>query len=136
MHFTAVFLLASAISFQDLAQESPDQYIGKQIEIRGFPYQSESGDWILAGEPQLKSCCVGSPQNAKKQIWLDHLESKLPLYQAISVSGELSYYNGRYTLSHVQLIDTQTHSWKIISVAAAACLGCLMVLYFIRRMLL
>ena len=42
-----------AISFREL-----DQHLGEEIEIRGFLYQKEDL-WILAPQPNLKSCCVG-----------------------------------------------------------------------------
>lgn len=48
------------------------QKVGKfshqKVRIRGFIFKSDSGEWILAAEPNLKSCCVGSRERANQQI--------------------------------------------------------------------
>jgi hypothetical protein len=57
-------MTAVAISFQDLPTTSPEG----RVAIRGFLYQTEEGHLILAGEPNLRSCCVASTKNLSKQI--------------------------------------------------------------------
>jgi len=41
-----------------------------EVLIRGFLYEKADGTWILASEPDLKTCCVGSTDKITKQIAL------------------------------------------------------------------
>ncbi len=41
---------------------------GKEVKIRGFLYQDANKEWILASEPNLKTCCVGSQTKILQQI--------------------------------------------------------------------
>lgn len=54
------------VRFQDLAART--DLDGQEIEIKGFLYQREDGLRVLANEPGLKSCCVGSLKFREKQL--------------------------------------------------------------------
>jgi hypothetical protein len=74
---------------EDLGQLAPEAQVGKQVTLRGFPYQNE-GEWVLASEPNIPSCCL------KKQSYL-RLEGAfphLPTSRAIEVTGQLTYDKG------------------------------------------
>jgi hypothetical protein len=57
--------------------------------VRGFVYKKEDGSWILAEEPNLKSCCIGSEKNLDKQIALKGDFSNVLPHRAVTVSGKL-----------------------------------------------
>jgi hypothetical protein len=40
----------------------------QQVTLRGFIYHSSDGRWILSSQPDLKTCCVGSPSKALSQV--------------------------------------------------------------------
>ena len=66
------FLNSLDLSFRkndDLHRLIP--YHGREIEIKGFLYRSEIEGWVLSSEPNLKSCCIGSPSKSARQIFLD-----------------------------------------------------------------
>jgi hypothetical protein len=42
-----------------------------EVEVRGFLYKTAKEDWILAAQPNLKSCCVGSSEKINQQIFLE-----------------------------------------------------------------
>ena len=67
------------------------------MKHRGFVYQTESGEWVLATEPDLKSCCLGK----KGQIYLDGDFSRCQSHQAYTLKGTL---NGNH-LEGAQLIE-------------------------------
>ena len=61
----------------------------KRITLRGFPYQSNDGHWILAPQPNLKTCCVGSAHNAHSQV---HIRGDIPpvnLGSVVALTGTL-----------------------------------------------
>lgn len=55
------------LTFFDLEQPSKVQS-GQKIKIRGFLYKSEDGEFVLASQPNLKSCCVGTKSKVAQQI--------------------------------------------------------------------
>lgn len=80
----------SKLSFSDLASSKISEKEGQTVIIRGFLYQEISGQYILASEPNLKSCCVGNAQNSNRQIAvLGSLPKQLPK-SAITVKGVFS----------------------------------------------
>ncbi len=65
---------------------------GKRVKIRGFLYSNQKNEWILSSEPNLKSCCVGSKEKAKQQIFLIDAEIDKHLNNLISeVEGIFKY---------------------------------------------
>lgn len=57
----------------------------RQVEIKGFLYKLEEETFILAAEPNLKSCCIGNSNKQHKQLivygdlLLKHLDSFSPI---------------------------------------------------------
>lgn len=56
-------------------------------KIRGFLYQTPSGEWILSQEPRLKTCCAGSQSKVKEQIYLVGDVQGVPIGTVVEVSG-------------------------------------------------
>lgn len=81
----------------DLEREYPDreeltkklkQWDKHEVEIRGFVYQDEEGNWILSCQPDVPSCCR-SKDNVCHQIVLEG-EVGSPKNQSIAdVRGQL-----------------------------------------------
>jgi hypothetical protein len=82
------------IDFQQLSkhqsvEEARALYHQKNVSIRGFLYKAKEGQLILASEPNLKTCCIGSPHKIWQQITLiDELES-IPEKQAVTIEGTI-----------------------------------------------
>lgn len=65
----------------------------RYVSLRGFLYKNEQGEWILASQPNLKSCCLGTSHKAKEQIAVsfESLPSLPSKGQAITLEGFLVY---------------------------------------------
>lgn len=46
------------------------QYQHQHVFIRGFLYPTKNGEMILAGEPDLKSCCIASQTMITRQVFV------------------------------------------------------------------
>ena len=76
------------ISFFDLDDTvfSNDQL----ITIRGFLYESPESQLILAAEPNLKTCCVGSASKRQKQLLVTgDIAPALTRSSAVTLQGNL-----------------------------------------------
>ncbi len=52
----------------DNLAEGPHQ---QTVTVRGFLYQTSSGNWVLASDPGLKSCCIGAQNRVERQIFIE-----------------------------------------------------------------
>lgn len=66
-----------------------NEYRDQTILIKGFLYRDKNNHWILASEPNLKSCCLGSPQKIKSQIAVFGDLPMTPPIRAITIQGKL-----------------------------------------------
>lgn len=86
---------------------------GQKVKIRGFLYQTKEGKSVLAAEPNLKTCCVGSQANIHKQIYLDrNFDSR---NSAITVEGVLMVpdtNSEKYVLNDAKVIEDQSGSGR------------------------
>lgn len=81
--------LARDVATQQL-QRQLSPYVNHLIAVRGFIYQRSDGAWLLAGEPNLKSCCIGSSDKIAQQLVLTRRPAILPPnYRAVNVQGTL-----------------------------------------------
>lgn len=70
----------------------------EMVEVRGFTYRTERGEWVLAGQPNLKSCCTGSENRRSEQIVLRGWGGEEPSRRAVKVRGLLKCEGGGYSL--------------------------------------
>lgn len=61
---------------------------GQTVNIRGFLYQEPEGQWILASEPNLKTCCIGTSKKVTQQIFLSAPFTAEALRHAVTVKGD------------------------------------------------
>lgn len=93
--FLTQLLCGDQISFSDLGEKWADQ----KIEIRGFLYRMEEGQLILAAEPNLKSCCVGTAKNRNKQITIKS-DDLVPRSTVVELQGTLIMRDGYFLLDN------------------------------------
>ena len=120
--FHLTFFLLADLSQLALAPEAESD---KQVTLRGFPYQNEGGEWVLASEPNIPSCCL----KKHSYIRLEGAFPDLPTSRAIEVTGLLTFDKG-WILKDVNLKEA-SHSdleWIFPLLAAAA------FLFFTRKL--
>lgn len=95
----ALSAMPAPLSFETLSQIENQKSIadvekkigsfhGQEVEIRGFLYQNNKGSWVLASEPNLRTCCVGSQANLHRQIFIKGEFAKPPFTtRAVAVQG-------------------------------------------------
>lgn len=74
LSFLVLDEMASLVE-KDLAQQKQPKALarfhGSDVSIRGFLFKSTNGRLVLAAEPNLKSCCVGSKDKIFRQIFIE-----------------------------------------------------------------
>ncbi|MGA8164071.1 MAG: hypothetical protein WB791_03480 [Waddliaceae bacterium] len=76
-----------SLTFSDLAHAS--EHHNQWIHIRGFLYRRENGDWMIAKEPDLKTCCLGSRKKLFDQMPIYGDLRAGPHKHAVTVMGRL-----------------------------------------------
>lgn len=61
----------------------------QEVSMRGFLYQTDDR-WILASEPNLKSCCIGSLHKSSTQIALSGTYEIALINRAVTIQGVLT----------------------------------------------
>ncbi len=91
-------------------------YTDQTITIRGFLYQNTTGEWFLAGQPHLKSCCVGDPSKDTQQINLLGSFDQKWCNCAATIEGTLSAKtHSFYSLKDPIIVDTSSSTTHIPS---------------------
>ncbi len=100
--FISITPCLGGITFNELSHVTLTNPI--ETEIRGFAYQDGEGRWILAEQPNLRSCCIGSSTKAFNQIYLEteitglesntpvHLVGTLSMFPTYDGDGKLKTY--------------------------------------------
>lgn len=108
-------------------------YDDQQVMIRGFLYSAGDEAWILASEPNLKSCCVGASGKRGLQLAVTGSLPKEPPATALLVQGTLKVTPGSlksfYALDQAFIIE-EPLSFSLFWGVALACACFLLVRYF------
>lgn len=92
---------------QPITAEQAGIYQNRLIQVRGFLYHLPSGELILADQPNLKSCCIGSKHLAEHQI---QIKGNISLQSnAVTLQGVFRVQKDSllpYYLDDPQLIET------------------------------
>ncbi len=77
-----------------------DQYNGMEVEVRGFYYEKEDGIGVLAAQPNLKSCCVGTKEKKEQQLVVSPRLGVISKATVVAVRGVLRAEEGLYFLDN------------------------------------
>ena len=116
-------------------------YHAREVTIRGFIYQSADQRWILASEPNLKTCCVGSMHKIWQQIIVEGEFESFPSNQVVKLAGKLQVdpvWDNKQSLKQVfrlenaQIVQEYHHyNWLLLSGLA---IGLLALAFFALRL--
>lgn len=106
------------ILFTDL-----QDHINEEITIRGFLYESQDGSYVLAPQPNLRSCCVGSDAKAKEQIVVNgSFEGR---DKPVTIYGFLEQDHSHYILQEPMLVHDEGYEWPFLTFTVVAVCGIL-----------
>lgn len=78
---------------------------GEEVVLRGFLYKKENGEWILADEPSLKTCCVGADHTADRQVILEGKFQEAYLHRAVTLKGIWNKQIDSYHLMKAEFVE-------------------------------
>jgi hypothetical protein len=98
------------------------------IRIKGFLYTNQQAFQILAAEPDLKTCCVGSASNRNRQILLkDAVFPAETSTSVVEVEGLLRIdpaSHPRFRLENARLIEHEAPSLLFLGSACIVLISC------------
>lgn len=127
------------VTFEDL--QGKDR---QEVELRGFLYRSPDGRVILANEPNLKTCCVGSSRKISSQLVVKgDFPSNLPS-TAVTMQGHLTHSLVRddegnliqsYQLTDARVLTDVASGWRLtwMMLIMGLCFGLFLFWHFFKR---
>lgn len=107
--------------FQLEASAHGEGFVEQRIRIRGFLYRKESS-FILAGEPNLKTCCVGSAAKRHTQILVfGDISEALDHFKPVIVEGHLTFDPHSlfpYRLDKAAIVPPEPYPYGAIALAS------------------
>lgn len=127
---------AVSINFSDLEHLQSNELAleyNQGARIRGFLYKTGNGEIVLASEPNLKSCCVGSASRRKQQVLVKGALAIEEGY-AVLLEGKLAWdsVKEQFVLSHASIVEENKMSFSLFAAIAALVVGIAAVLYRVR----
>ncbi len=106
----------SVLTFSLLESKEPINALdGRMVKVRGFLHQSQDGKWVLADEPELKSCCIGAKEKLSKQIMLQGFIENARAHQAVDLQGKFHIQKieemQTYWMEEPKIIEKPPHVW-------------------------
>jgi len=102
-------------------------YQDRDVAVRGFLHYTADGDWLLASQASLKSCCIGDHDLATFCAVLDRPLEKSLVSQVVEVTGRLvvdpqwerdGSLSRLYRIEGAQMIDLPTKRSVLFPVVA------------------
>lgn len=93
MFFWVAATFVVTLSLQELPP--PQDHVlsiseGASVEVRGFLYQTEENQFILATQPNLKSCCLSPSSKTHPHIFVEGLSLQHPSFsRPVTLQGSL-----------------------------------------------
>lgn len=113
----------------------------QNVKIRGFLYQGDGKQWILAAEPNLKTCCIGVPGKIGKQIVLAKpVLPEAPMH-AVTVQGVFAIdpiwraddsMQQLYRLDDPVLLNEPKPIWTWLALLTIAIVSCILLFLWIQ----
>ncbi|WP_068471294.1 hypothetical protein [Candidatus Protochlamydia phocaeensis] len=129
------------VSFEQLLDPAKRAaYQNQFIQIKGFPYQTSGGQWILAAQPNLRSCCIGTQATISNQLFLKMPLADLPTQHALFIRGlfkEDPVYDREgkliqlYVLDQAEIVSHPSFPFTALSISGLVLL--IGLLFFYRR---
>lgn len=115
--FLGAALLAGDILPLSFAEGNFEQYHNKEVTVRGFLYQDQQQHWVLAAEPNLRSCCIDS----KPHIMLPADFVGKVTKQPVTLQGHFHVEpNHNYRMENATFVKESTTSsyglWLLVAV--------------------
>src|ERR1700757_217059 len=95
--YSTVLQGAEALTFNtltDLSSYEPEtvqvalaDFLDKEVQVRGFIYKNDQGQYVLSSRPGLASCCQQKQENIPHQIFLDGNNFEGTGGRTVSVQG-------------------------------------------------
>jgi hypothetical protein len=111
----------------------------QQVNIRGFLYPAQNEKWILASEPDLKSCCVGSETKIMKQIYVVGNIPKETSNFVVALQGQFHINPEKnaegkvvslYQLTQALIAPEKASEWPFMTLVI---LGCCVFAFFLMK---
>lgn len=100
-------------------RELPHSFSNQYVVLRGFLYKNEK-NWVLAGEPNLKSCCIGNNSKKGGQLAVFGTLPQDPLLNVVKIKGQLHVSENSdffYTLYDAAILENVSNSANFDSTA-------------------
>ncbi len=121
---------------EDLLKLSQDlaPFDNARVKISGFLYEAADRRWILAKEPHLRTCCIGTEKTVTQQIFLPRDFSAPPQLhnKLVNIEGQfhiapLANAEGKlvqlFYMSDVASASTRVHNLPLFSLSILTLLG-------------
>jgi hypothetical protein len=128
---------------KELIAELEDVHL-KEVLLKGFLFKSPKGLWLLSSEPDLKSCCAGSPTKVFKQVFLEGSFQDALINQLVTMRGVFTVdpkrnLNGEliqvYLLKESLLTANEERKvpWTTLGMTILGLLGAFWILWKIKK---
>jgi hypothetical protein len=143
--FAYIYPAPPSITFLNLLQADVDQlsFLNQEVIVRGFIYSLNANEWILSSEPNLKTCCIGSPQKMKNQLFFKSVLKNISSNQVVSIQGMLTIkrvwdeksqsFISRYHLENVKLLEENEKNYSWMTGLLAVLIGTTVFYRFLVR---
>jgi hypothetical protein len=102
----------------DLLERNSASYDGREVTMRGFLYQLQDGQWVLAQQPNLRTCCV-----QKNSYVLLNGNGLLKVTDtAVSIEG-IFRTEGQHRIDVAGVVSKNSSIWIIIAAIIAGVIG-------------
>jgi len=85
----------------------------QEVQVRGFLYRADDGEWVLSDQPGLKCCCV---HKQKHKIIVDGLSDFEESCRPVVVRGVLRMQSGQMLLTESALVSESLPWWGLFPV--------------------
>jgi len=109
----SLILSFSLFEFTSKGKETLSTYEGEEITLRGFLYQSEQGEMVLAPEPNLRSCCIGQGKKLASQVILKGFPTQEVSSLPVEIKGLFHIKEGRYCLDQGELLKSSRTPFEL-----------------------